>query len=90
MVLESQVADVIEEVGRVGAAEDRVEEDPVHLRVDAPGGVDVARVGRVERVGHGEVQRQAELQGRVTGTQLLHDAAVREHEVVRGCEPVGG
>ena len=75
--VESQVADVLEEVGRVGAAEDRVEEDPVHLRVDPARGVDVARVRGVERVGDGEVERQAELERGVAGAQLLHDPAVR-------------
>ena len=78
------------DVGRVGAAEDRVEEDPVELPVDAPRGVDVARVGRVDRVGDGEVERDAELERRVAGAQLLHDPAVREQQVVRGRQPVGG
>ena len=54
-------AEVLDDVGRVRAAEDRVEEPAVELAVDAARGVDVGRVGRVDGVGDGEVQGDPEV-----------------------------
>ena len=91
MVLESQVADVLEDVGGVLAAEDRVEEDPVHLARRSAARASTSRGSDGStRVGHGEVQREPELEGGVAGAQRLHGPAVAEHEVVRGGETVGG
>ena len=59
-VLPRQAGGVLEHVGRVGAAEDRVEEEPVVQAVDAPCGVDVGRVGGIARVRHGEVEAEPE------------------------------
>ena len=54
-------ADVLDDVGGVRAAEDRVEEPAVELSVDAAGGIDVGGVGRVDGVGDREVERDAEV-----------------------------
>ena len=89
MPLEPQAADVLEDVGGVLAAEDRVEEDPVHLTVDPPRRLDVAGVGRVHGVGHG-VEGEPEPQGGVALAQGGDGLAVAEHEVMRRGEPVGG
>ena len=66
-------------------AEDRVEEPAVELPVDAPGGIEVGGVRRVDRVGDGEVQRDAEVQRRVARAQLAHRLPVAEQQVV-GCQ----
>ena len=42
--------DIRQQVAGVVPAEDRVEEEPVELRVDAPRGVDVAGMRRVDRL----------------------------------------
>ena len=85
-----RLAEVLDDVGRVRAAEDRVEEPAVELPVDATRGVDVGRVGLVERIGDGEVQRDAEVQRRVTRPQLAHGLTVAEQQVVRGQHALGG
>ena len=78
-VAEPEVPDIRHQVAGVVAAEDRVEEDPVELAVDAAGGVEVTRARRVDRLGIGEVQRDAELERRVALAQRLHGEAVAEH-----------
>jgi hypothetical protein len=76
-----------EQVGRVLATEDRVEEYPVVQGVDPPGRVDVELVGRVVRVGDGEVQGDAEVVRRPRPAELVDDQSVGEQEVVRGDQP---
>ena len=65
------------------AAEDRVEEPAVELAVDPACGVEVGGVGRVDRVGDREVQRDAEVQRRVARPQLADRLAVAQQQVVR-------
>ena len=54
-------------------------------RVDAPRGVDVHRVVGVARVGHREVEADAEAVG-AAGAQLLGRHPVGQEQVVRGDE----
>ena len=72
----------LQHVGRVGAGEDRVGEEPVGRAVDPPGDVDVGcPVGRRER--GSEVQGDPEAGGRVGLPQGLHRPAVGQQQVVR-------
>ena len=87
-VLPRPVGGVLEHVDGVGAAEDRVEEEPVVHPVDPAGGVDVDRVACVARVGHRQVEAQPEPVG-AAAAQLLRREAVREQQVVTGDETGG-
>ena len=83
-------AEVLDDVGRVLAAEDRVEEPAVELAVDAACGVEIGGVVLVDGIGDREVQRDAEVQRRVAGPQLADRLAVAEQQVVRGEHALGG
>ena len=86
--LPRQVAGVGEQVGGVGAAEHRVEEDPVVQRVDPARGVPVELVRRVVRVGDGEVERDARARWSAPrAAQLVDHEAVAEQQVVGGDQP---
>ena len=81
---------VLEDVLRVLAAEDRIQEDPVERAVDAPCGIDVDLVGGVGRICDGEVQRDP--QPVVLARHFPHGAggqAVAQQQVVRRCHCLG-
>ena len=82
-----EVGGVLEQVGGIAAAEDRVEEEPVVQRVDAPRGVDVDRVVGVAGVGHGEVEAHPETYVVAAAPQLVGHHPVAEEEVVGRDEP---
>ena len=56
------------------------------LPVDAPRGVEVELIVRVDGVGHGQVERDAELQCGIPSAQLLRGEAVTQQQVVRRIE----
>ena len=66
-LLQAETGHVGEHVLGVRRAEDRVQEDPVHLPVHPAGRVDVTGTVGVHRIGNGEVEGQAEPQARVRG-----------------------
>ena len=73
---------VVDHVGRVGAAQHGVEEEAVLEPVHAPGGIDVGR--RLARWHHVvEVGRDADV-GRAPGAQRVDGETVREQRVVGG------
>jgi hypothetical protein len=86
---EPEPGEVGEHVVGVGAAEDRVQEEAVELPVDAARGVPIRGIRRVDRVGHGEVEGDAELQPLVAGAELARREAVGEQEVVAGGQSRG-
>ena len=81
-------AEVGEHIGGVGGAEDRVEEPPVELSVDAAGSIGIGRIGRVDRVGDRHVERDAEMERRVPRAQRAHRLTVSEQQVVGGQHPL--
>jgi hypothetical protein len=74
--------DIPQDVLGILATEDRIEEDTVELAVDAARGIDVAGVGRVDRVGDGEVERDTQLERGIARAELVDDEAVPEQQVV--------
>ena len=104
-VLEVAVANMIErgerlevpdQVGRVAAEQDGVEEEPVRQRIDAAGGVDVSLGIGGRRHGR-EIERQPELLiRRALLPERVEGQAVAEQEVMDGADsgdrfmPAGG
>jgi hypothetical protein len=78
----------LEQVGRIGAAEERVEEPAVGLAVDLPGGGLVLR-GLVQRVRLREIERDPDLSIGRERADHVHRPAVREQEMVRRGDGVG-
>ena len=83
--LEVVLAHVLDEVGRVGAEQERFEEGAIPDRVEASRGILVHRVVRVVRHGVREVECDAELL-RAVLTQRARGEPVREVLVVQGRE----
>ena len=90
---EPEARHILEQILRVPAEQDRLQEHPVPQRVDATRGLEVDRVGRVVRYRVGEVERDAEpeirglcvARGRAGAlAQGLDGEAVREVLVVDG------
>ena len=75
---------VAEQIRRVGAAQDRVEEHPVPQRIDAAGCFDVRRVVRIVGHGVGEVQGDADFPCAELA-QAFGRQAVCKVLVVHGC-----
>ncbi len=80
--------EVLDDVGRIRASEDGIEEPAIELSVDAAGGVDVGRLRRIRGVGDGEVQGHAQGQARIALAQLAHGPPVGEQEVMGREHPV--
>ena len=87
--LESVACNVLQHIVRVFAPEDRIEKEPVELAVDASRRITVPGIGRIDRVGHREVERDTQLQAGVAFAELLYDESVTEQQVMRGGEPGG-
>ena len=88
-VLEPEARDVLEHVGGVLAAEERIEEEPVELPVDASGGLEVAGVVGVDRIDDAQVEGDAEAEPRVASAQLADREPMCEQQVMRRGEPRG-
>ncbi len=81
--------DVLDDVGRVLATVDGVEEPAVELAVDAACRIDVTRVAGVSRIGDGVIQRDPEVEVRVTAAQFADRLTVCEQLMVRRQQALG-
>src|SRR5665647_83885 len=82
VVGQAEVGGVRQDVLRVLAAEQRIEEHPVPLAVHPAGGVDVVRVLRIGGVGDVEVEADPDRCAGRPGPQLRRSHAVREEQVM--------
>ena len=80
---EAERLQIFEDVFGVGTPEQRVEEDPVELPVDPPGGIPIPGVGRVDRARRRQVQSDAEGVLRMLRPHRADRPTVGEQQVVR-------
>ncbi len=88
-VLESECRDILEHVGGVLGAEERIEEEPVELPVDASNGFEVRVVVRVDRIDDAEVEGDTEAEPGVASAEFADREPMCEQQVMCGGEAGG-
>ena len=86
----AEVGHVGQDVGRVFAAEQRIQEEPVRLPVDSPGRIEVAFPARIRRVGHRQVQGDAQGRLGIEPAERADSQAVPQEQVVDSRQGRGG